>query len=92
MTGEKATVAHARARKRGPQLGAVSRALERRGGESARCGERGQVFVLTAIIIPLVLLLGTIAVDVGNWWVHRKHLQTLVDAGALAAAPKFVGC
>jgi uncharacterized membrane protein len=48
--------------------------------------------VLTALLIPLVLILSTIVIDVANWWVHRKHLQTLVDAGALAAAPKFVGC
>jgi hypothetical protein len=31
-------------------------------------------------------------VDVGNWYVHGKRLQTLVDAGALAGGPKFVGC
>ena len=48
--------------------------------------------MLFALVLPLVLMLSVIVVDVGNWWVHRKHLQTLVDAGALAAAPKFVGC
>jgi hypothetical protein len=54
-------VAHSCARRRGPQLGAVSRAVERRGDGSARCGEHGKVFVLNAIIIPLaLLLLGTI--------------------------------
>ena len=37
-------------------------------------------------------LLSVIVVDVGNWYVHRKRLQTLVDAGAFAGATKFVGC
>jgi hypothetical protein len=51
------------------------------------------VLVLSAILIPfIILILSPVVIDVANWWVHRKHLQTLVDAGALAAAPKFVGC
>ena len=54
--------------------------------------ERGQVVVLFALLIPVFLALGAIVLDVGNWYIHKKHLQTLVDAGALAAAPKFVGC
>ncbi|MBA2642138.1 MAG: Tad domain-containing protein [Actinobacteria bacterium] len=48
--------------------------------------------MLSAILIPLVLLVGVISVDIGNWWVHSKRLQTLVDAGAFAGATKFVGC
>ena len=54
--------------------------------------ERGALTVLFALLLPVILILGVVVVDVGNWWVHRRHLQTLVDAGALAAAPKFVGC
>ena len=50
------------------------------------------VVVLFALLLPLFLLLGVIAVDVGNWYVHKKRLQTLVDAGAFAGATKFVGC
>lgn len=50
------------------------------------------MFVLGAIVIPLILVVSTIAIDVGNLWVHRRHLQTLVDAGAFAGATKFVGC
>jgi hypothetical protein len=66
-------------------------------GRAALCrqharDERGQVVVLFALLLPIFLALGAIVVDVGNWYVHKKHLQTLVDAGALAAAPKFVGC
>ena len=58
-----------------------------------RCrDERGQVVVLFALLLPVLLTLGSVVLSVGNWYVHQRHLQTLVDAGALAAAPKFVGC
>jgi len=40
----------------------------------------------------MILALSAIVVDVGNWYVHKKRLQTLVDAGAFAGATKFVGC
>src|SRR5919108_3869551 len=46
--------------------------------------ERGVAMVLFAVALPLILILTAIAWDAGNWWVHRKHLQTKVDAGALA--------
>jgi hypothetical protein len=48
--------------------------------------------VLFAIMLPVFLTIGSIVISIGNWYVHKRHLQTLVDAGALAAAPKFVGC
>jgi hypothetical protein len=54
--------------------------------------ERGQTFVLFAVLLPLILLLVGIAWDAGNWWIHRKHLQTQVDAAVLAAAPVFSNC
>jgi hypothetical protein len=56
-----------------------------------RC-ERGVTMVLFAVILPLLLFTGVIVADVGNWWVHGRHLQTQVDAAALAAGPQFVGC
>ena len=54
--------------------------------------ERGVSLVLFAVMLPLILVLGVISIDVGNWWVHKRHLQTQADAGALAAGPQFVGC
>ena len=48
--------------------------------------------MLFALLLPVLLALGAIVLDVGNWYVHKKHLQTLVDAGAFAGATKFVGC
>jgi hypothetical protein len=48
--------------------------------------------VLFALLIPVLLALGAVVLDVGNLYVHKKHTQTLVDAGAFAGATKFVGC
>lgn len=54
--------------------------------------EGGQVVVFIALLIPVFFGIGAIVIDVGNWFVHKRHLQTQVDAAALAAAPKFTGC
>ena len=54
--------------------------------------ERGQVVVLFALLLPVLLALSAVVLDVGNMYVHKKHNQTLVDAGAFAGATKFVGC
>ena len=54
--------------------------------------ERGQVVVVFALLIPVIFALGAIVIDVGNWYVHKRHLQTQVDAAALASGPQFVGC
>ena len=40
----------------------------------------------------MILLLGVVTVDIGNWWVRKSHLQTQVDAAAFAGGPQFVGC
>ena len=45
-----------------------------------------------AVLLPLILFIAVLSVDVGNWWVHKKRLQTHVDAAALAAAPVFREC
>ncbi len=54
--------------------------------------EDGAIWALFAVLMPLILFIGILSVDVGNWWVHKRHLQTQVDAAALAAAPLFRGC
>lgn len=56
------------------------------------CREHGQVAVLFALLIPVFFGLAAVVLDVGNWYVHKRHLQTQVDAAALAAGPSFVGC
>ena len=47
-------------------------------------GERGQVAVLFALMLPMLLALGGVVIGVGNWYVHGKNLQTKADAGAFA--------
>ena len=48
--------------------------------------------VLFALLIPVIFGVGAIVLDIGNWYVHKRHLQTQVDAAVLAAGPAFVGC
>ena len=47
--------------------------------------ERGQTIVLFSVLLPVIVLLTSIAWDAGNWWIHRKHLQTQVDAAVLGS-------
>ena len=54
--------------------------------------ERGGVVVLFALLVPTLLLVFAIATDVGNWFVHRRHLQMQVDAAALAGGALFGNC
>jgi Putative Flp pilus-assembly TadE/G-like len=51
--------------------------------------ERGNILVLFAIVLPLIMLCCAIAVDVGYWWVLGKRAQTAADACALAAAQEL---
>jgi hypothetical protein len=46
--------------------------------------ERGSVLVWFTIWLPALLIIAVLVIDVGNWFVHRRHLQTQVDAAALA--------
>jgi hypothetical protein len=51
--------------------------------------ERGGVLVLAALAMPVLILFITFVVDVGNWFEHKRHLQTQADAGALAGGDVF---
>jgi len=54
--------------------------------------EAGQTVVLFALLLPLLLGLGAIAVDVGYWYVVKKTAQDAADAAALAAARELSDC
>jgi len=54
--------------------------------------ERGGVVVFFALLLPAMLLILAFAVDVGNWFVHARHLQTQADAAALAGGDNFGDC
>ena len=49
----------------------------------------GGVLVLVALCLPVLVLFITFVVDVGNWFVHKRHLQMQADAGALAGGGGF---
>ena len=51
--------------------------------------QRGSVVVLFAFLLPVLLLALALAIDVGNWFVHKRHLQMQADAGALAGGGVF---
>ena len=54
--------------------------------------EDGGVIVLFGLLVPIFLLLGAMSIDVGNWYLHKRHLQTQVDAAALAGGGVFGEC
>ena len=51
--------------------------------------ERGAVLTTFAIAIPTLILFAALALDVGNWYVHKRQLQNRADAAALAAAVAY---
>lgn len=54
--------------------------------------ESGAVLVMFAVFAPVAILLAGFAIDTGNWWLHKRHLQVQADAAALAAAQGFQPC
>jgi hypothetical protein len=46
--------------------------------------ESGGVLVLVAITLPVIIMLASFVIDVGNWYEHKRHLQLQVDSAALA--------
>jgi hypothetical protein len=55
----------------------------------AESGERGAVLVMVVLWLPVLLVFFMFVADVGNWFVHRRHLQMQADAGALAGGGNF---
>jgi hypothetical protein len=46
--------------------------------------EAGVVTVLFALLITLIMVVGSLVISVGSWYTHARQLQTKVDAAALA--------
>ena len=51
--------------------------------------ERGAVLAWFALWAPVLVLFAALAVDVANWFEHKRHLQMQADAAALAGAGAF---
>ena len=54
--------------------------------------EQGGVLVLFGLMLPVLLLVLALVLDVGNWFVHKRHLQMQADAAALAGGGHFGDC
>ena len=51
--------------------------------------ERGGILVLSAVMIPVFLLLTAMVIDVGNWYTHKRQLQNRADAAAFSAGLEY---
>jgi hypothetical protein len=55
--------------------------------------ERGSVLVIVAVSLTAFLLMTMLILDLGDWWVHKRHLQTQADSAALAGGKLLrAGC
>ncbi len=50
----------------------------------------GGVLIYVAIALPVFLGISGLAVDVSVWHAHKRHIQTIADAGAVAGASELV--
>lgn len=48
--------------------------------------QKGAFLVLIAVLVPVFLLLGSLALDLGVTWMHHSRLQNAADAAVLAGA------
>jgi hypothetical protein len=52
--------------------------------------QSGQVLILTAAMLPLLIGVTGLAVDVGMLYHHKRRMQTAVDAAAMAGASEMM--
>ena len=52
--------------------------------------QRGQVIVLFAIILPLIISFAALVVNIGNLYMHHNRLQNVADATVLTYASNYV--
>ena len=55
-----------------------------------RNDQRGQVLVIFAILITVLLTFAAFTIDIGRQVAERRHIQTAADAGALAACRALI--
>ena len=51
--------------------------------------QKGAIFVLTALLIPLLIAFLGAVVDFGNVYAHKARLQNAADAAVLAGAHQY---
>ena len=62
----------------------------RRAANRRSTGDRGQILVLFALSIVVLLTGAGLAVDIGRFYSERRYLQNAADAAALAAANALI--
>ncbi len=50
------------------------------------CSETASILPIAALLFPIIIGMAGAGVDISNWLMTRRHLQTAVDAAALAGA------
>jgi Flp pilus assembly protein TadG len=55
-----------------------------------RLAERGQAVPLLAVVLAVLLGIGALGIDAGNWYQVRRAMQATTDAAALAGASQLV--
>jgi Flp pilus assembly protein TadG len=63
----------------------------RRPGPRARRSDRGQILVIFAFAIGVVVSVVALAIDIGNIWNANLHIQRAAEAAALAGVPHMPG-
>jgi hypothetical protein len=68
--------------------------MRSRRSEIRLSNERGATIVLVAVALFALVMVVALVVDVANWYVHKRHLQTQADAAAFAGGAAFTlpGC
>ncbi len=51
--------------------------------------ERGGILMLSAILIPVFIVMTAMIVDVGQWYTHKRQLQNRADSAAFAAGIEY---
>ena len=51
--------------------------------------ERGSALTVFAVMLPIFILFLALALDVGNWFTHKRQLQNRADSAALAAGVEY---
>ena len=55
-----------------------------------RAAPRGQMLVVFAVLLVVLLGFAGVAIDVGRVTAERRHVQAAADAGALAACRALI--
>jgi hypothetical protein len=58
-------------------------------GRMSHQGERAQVLMITALLLPVLLAMTGMAVDIGTYSSHRRSLQNAADGAALAGGQEL---